>query len=68
MSQYRCLLFDADGTLFDYDQAEAAALANTFPPFMKFFSEKLIITGLLIFIVIVVSPFLLNMGKAMLFN
>jgi YjjG family noncanonical pyrimidine nucleotidase len=33
MSQYRWLLFDADGTLFDYDQAEAAALANTFREF-----------------------------------
>ena len=33
MSQYRWLLFDADGTLFDYDQAEAAAIANTFREF-----------------------------------
>jgi 2-haloacid dehalogenase len=33
MSQYQWLLFDADGTLFDYDQAEAAALANTFRDF-----------------------------------
>jgi 2-haloacid dehalogenase len=33
MSQYSWLLFDADGTLFDYDQAEAAALANTFREF-----------------------------------
>jgi len=27
---YSCLLFDADGTLFDYDTAEAKALAATF--------------------------------------
>lgn len=29
MSRYRWLLFDADGTLFDYDAAEAAALTAT---------------------------------------
>lgn len=28
--QYQCLLFDADGTLFDYDRAESAALAQVF--------------------------------------
>jgi len=28
--RYRWLLFDADGTLFDYDRAEAAALQQTF--------------------------------------
>jgi YjjG family noncanonical pyrimidine nucleotidase len=28
--KYEWLLFDADGTLFDYDRAEAAALARTF--------------------------------------
>jgi 2-haloacid dehalogenase len=28
--KYQWLLFDADGTLFDYDRAEAAALAGTF--------------------------------------
>lgn len=28
--RYRWLLFDADGTLFDYDRAEAAALAKVF--------------------------------------
>ena len=28
--RYSCLLFDADGTLFDYDVAEAQALAATF--------------------------------------
>lgn len=32
-SRYRWLLFDADGTLFDYDQAEAGALARTFARF-----------------------------------
>jgi 2-haloacid dehalogenase len=30
MTTYRWLLFDADGTLFDYDKAEKSALANTF--------------------------------------
>jgi 2-haloacid dehalogenase len=30
---YHWLLFDADNTLFDYDQAEAAALANSFRQF-----------------------------------
>ncbi len=30
---YRWLLFDADNTLFDYDKAEAAALANSFQQF-----------------------------------
>lgn len=33
MSQYRWLLFDADGTLFDFDQAETAALVGTFRAF-----------------------------------
>ncbi|HET6444154.1 MAG TPA: YjjG family noncanonical pyrimidine nucleotidase [candidate division Zixibacteria bacterium] len=33
MSRYRWLLFDADGTLFDYDYAETAALANSFRDF-----------------------------------
>lgn len=31
--RYRWLLFDADGTLFDYDRAEATALARTFARF-----------------------------------
>lgn len=30
MKSYQWLLFDADGTLFDYDSAEASALRNTF--------------------------------------
>jgi len=30
MSRYRWIVFDADGTLFDYDQAERSALAQTF--------------------------------------
>jgi YjjG family noncanonical pyrimidine nucleotidase len=30
MQQYQWLLFDADGTLFDYDKAESAALRQTF--------------------------------------
>ena len=29
MPAYRWLLFDADGTLFDYDSAEAAAIPAT---------------------------------------
>lgn len=29
-SAYACILFDADGTLFDYDRAEADALASAF--------------------------------------
>jgi 2-haloacid dehalogenase len=33
MARYRWLLLDADGTLFDYDAAEAAALAATFRAF-----------------------------------
>lgn len=31
--KYKWLLFDADGTLFDYDKAEGAALKNTFEEF-----------------------------------
>ena len=31
--RYRWLLFDADGTLFDFDRAEAGALARTFARF-----------------------------------
>lgn len=31
--RYRWLLFDADGTLFDYERAEASALARTFARF-----------------------------------
>ena len=30
MMKYKWLLFDADGTLFDYDKAEASALQRTF--------------------------------------
>jgi 2-haloacid dehalogenase len=33
MSHYRWLLFDADGTLFDYDKAETVALSSTFRAF-----------------------------------
>jgi len=33
MNQYRWLLFDADGTLFDYDKAESVALSSTFREF-----------------------------------
>jgi 2-haloacid dehalogenase len=33
MTRYNWLLFDADNTLFDYDKAEAAALANSFAQF-----------------------------------
>jgi len=31
--KYKWLLFDADGTLFDYDKAEASTLARTFEQF-----------------------------------
>ena len=31
--QYKWILFDADGTLFDYDKAEVSALARTFEQF-----------------------------------
>lgn len=37
---YRWLLFDADGTLFDYDRAEAKALEATFQNFGLPFSEE----------------------------
>jgi phosphoglycolate phosphatase-like HAD superfamily hydrolase len=37
--KYRWLLFDADGTLFDYDRAEAMALAATFEQFGYQFNE-----------------------------
>ena len=30
MQRYRWLLFDADGTLFDYERAEASALSSAF--------------------------------------
>ena len=30
MQQYQWLLFDADGTLFDYDRAESTALSQVF--------------------------------------
>jgi 2-haloacid dehalogenase len=33
MTTYNWLLFDADNTLFDYDKAEATALANSFAQF-----------------------------------
>ena len=33
MTQYDWLLFDADNTLFDYDKAEATALASSFAQF-----------------------------------
>jgi len=36
---YQWLLFDADNTLFDYDKAEAAALANSFADFSLDFTE-----------------------------
>jgi YjjG family noncanonical pyrimidine nucleotidase len=43
MTRYEWLLFDADGTLFDYDFAESTALANTFQqlgiPFMPEYTE-----------------------------
>ena len=32
-TRYRWLLFDADGTLFDFERAETSALARTFAQF-----------------------------------
>ncbi len=37
---YKWLLFDADGTLFDFDKAETKALANTFKQFRMSYSEE----------------------------
>ena len=37
MQQYQWLLFDADGTLFDYDRAESAALRQVFGLFGETF-------------------------------
>ena len=39
---YRWLLFDADGTLFDYDRAEAQALAATFDQIGYPFDEEIL--------------------------
>lgn len=41
MRQYDILLFDADGTLFDYDRAEACALENMFVSYGLPWSEAL---------------------------
>ena len=38
--KYEWLLFDADNTLFDYDKAEAAALASTFEHFQLPFDQE----------------------------
>jgi putative hydrolase of the HAD superfamily len=40
MQKYEWLLFDADGTLFDYDRAEAFALRKTFQRFNFPFDEN----------------------------
>lgn len=40
--KYRWLLFDADGTLFDYDRAEAQALAATFDQIGYPFDEEIL--------------------------
>ena len=39
---YTWLLFDADGTLFDYEQAEAVALQNTFAQFGEPFAPEIL--------------------------
>lgn len=38
--KYKCLLFDADGTLFDYNAAELFALEKAFKKFQLAFSEN----------------------------
>ena len=38
--RYKWLLLDADGTLFDYDRAEAKALAKTFEAFGRPFRDE----------------------------
>jgi 2-haloacid dehalogenase len=40
--KYRWLLFDADGTLFDYDRAEAQALAATFDQINYPFDDEIL--------------------------
>jgi 2-haloacid dehalogenase len=40
MSRYQWILFDADGTLFDYEQAEANALESTFRDLSLGFSPQ----------------------------
>jgi YjjG family noncanonical pyrimidine nucleotidase len=40
MKKYKYLLFDLDGTLFDYDQAEKEALKNTFAEFNLHFRPE----------------------------
>ena len=42
MSRYRYLLFDLDGTLFDYDRAEAQALQSTCTAFALDYSPDLL--------------------------
>lgn len=42
MMKYQWLLFDADGTLFDYDKAEKSALATTFSAFTLPYSEDVL--------------------------
>lgn len=42
MKRYQTLLFDADGTLFDYDAAEAEALEQTFLEWNLEFSEDIL--------------------------
>ena len=44
-NKYTTLLFDADGTLFDYDRAEREALLNTFKHFSVPHDEDEIVTG-----------------------
>ena len=42
MTKYQWLLFDADGTLFDYDRAEKFALTTTFANFSLHYTENIL--------------------------
>ena len=41
MQRYRWIILDADGTLFDYDQAELSALTGTFRQHSRFGASSL---------------------------
>lgn len=41
MSKYTTLLFDADGTLLDFNESERQALIKTFQKYHLFFNEDI---------------------------